>query len=191
MSSIKEQIKSQIALLKAEEKRLKDIEKLKARNQAFQIRMAKEYEKNPVSMLIWSWKLSNTTQFIYTANDIYLNMECRNFTISKLKKRNHPDTFNLLSLEQFHEIAYCLDKPEWIDEMTAKYNEINNFRQMNCCVCLMDKCETEMCKMRKKEDGKWVDGCACKTDMCETCIKLIGNKCPTCRAQFTAYAWIK
>jgi len=65
MSSIKEQIKSQIALLKAEEKRLKDIEKLKARNQAFQMRMTKEYEKNPVSMLIWVWKLSNNTQIIH------------------------------------------------------------------------------------------------------------------------------
>ena len=191
MSSIKEQIKSQIALLKAEEKRLKDIEKLKARNQAFQMRMTKEYEKNPVSMLIWSWKLTNTAHFITTANELYLNMECRNFTISKLKKRNHPDTYNLLSLEQFHEIAYCMDKPEWIEELTAKYNEINSFIQVNCCICMEDRCETEMAKMCKKVDGKWVDGCECKINMCIGCVKKLEKKCPTCRAQFTNYSWVK
>ena len=120
-----------------------------------------------------------------------LNMEMRNYTISKMKKRRNPDKYNLLNLEQLHEIAYCLDKPEWIAELTEKYNEMNNFPQMNCCICLMDKCETEMVKMRKKVDGISTNSCACNTDICCDCIKLISNKCPTCRTQFNSCCWLK
>ena len=183
------EIKAQIALLKVEEKRLKSIQKIKDKNSAFESRMLKEYEKSPVNMLVWILKLNNKTDM--DLNSLLYNMKKLNFTFEKVKKRNQPDQYNLLNLEQGKELLHILDKSALIPELEAKYAELNPFSQLNCCVCLMDKCETEMAKMRKKVDDIWVNSCACNTDICGECIKLIGNKCPTCRSQFTAFAWVK
>jgi len=184
------EIKAQIALLKVEEKRLKNIQKIKDKNTAFQARMAKEMKNNPVGMIIHSLTIQGINQSIDNFQTLLSDLGKMNITIEKLEKRTN-DHYTLLNLEQFHELLYCLDKEEWVNYSTEWYNQRNPFTQLNCCVCLMDKCETEMAKMYKKVDGKWVNNCACNTDICGDCIKLIGNKCPTCRTIFTAYNWVK
>jgi hypothetical protein len=190
------EIKAQIALIKVEEKRLKSIQKIKDKNSAFNARMMKEYEKSPVDMIVWILRLNckanyqvNTGDF--TLQSLLIQLRNLNFTFEKVIKRNRPDQYNLLNLEQGKELLYILEKEHLIPELEAKYAELNPFTQLNCCVCLMDKCETEMAKMRKKVDDIWVNGCACNTDICGECIKLIGNKCPTCRSPFTAFTWVK
>jgi hypothetical protein len=184
------EIKAQIALLKAQEKQMKMMEKVKAKNQAFQMRMVKEIEKNPANMVYWFWKMGGYIPLIDTPKAMITHIELRHYTISKLKKRNNPDTNNLLSLEQLHELAYLLDKPEWIAELTQKYNESNPFTKTDCCICMVSKCETELTKMRIKVFENWENSCNCNIDMCVDCITKI-NKCPTCRTGFTHFGWVK
>ena len=182
------ELKQQIAQLKAEEKRLKSIQKLKEKNQAFNSRMLREYEKNPVNMIVWVWKLQRKGIFPQLSNFL-TELTKLDYTLDKRKKRNHPDNYNLLSLEQGKELLYILELENLIPDSEAKYQEINNFGKKDCCICFDTKCETEMVKMRiKNDEDKYENACNCKTDICCVCIKQI-NKCPTCRAQFTHRSW--
>jgi hypothetical protein len=190
------EIKSQLALIKAEKNRLKSIQKIKDKNTAFNARMMKEYEKSPIDMIVWILRLNckanyqvNTGDF--TLQSLLIQLRNLNFTFEKVIKRNRPDQYNLLNLEQGKELLYILEKEHLIPELEAKIAQLNPFIQLNCCVCLEDKCETEMCKMRIKVGDTYQNSCKCNTDICGECIKLIGNRCPTCRTQFTNRSWVK
>jgi hypothetical protein len=184
------EIKAQIALLKVEEKRLKSIQKIKDKNSAFESRMMKEYEKSPVNMIIWVWRLNAVNTGDFTIKTLLYHLNKLHYTFEKVKKRNHPDQYNILNLEQGKELLYILDKGDLIPELEAKIAELNPFTQLECCICLTSKCETEMCKMRIKVGENYQNCCACNTDICGECIKNI-TKCPTCRTQFTHRSWVK
>jgi len=138
--------------------------------------------------LVWILKLNLKTDL--DLKSLLFNIKKLNFTFEKVKKRNHPDQYNLLNLEQGIELLHILDKSALIPELEAKYAELNPFIQLNCCICMEDKCETEMCKMRIKVGETSQNSCDCNTDICGECIKLI-TKCPTCRTQFTHRSWVK
>jgi hypothetical protein len=192
MNNQQEEIKAQIALLKVEEKRLKSIQKIKDKNTAFNMRMLKEYGKSPVNMIIWVWRLEKKSSLFKNVGINFFISELKklNFTFEKVKNRNDPDRNQLLNLEQGIELLCILDKEVLIPEFEAKFAELNNFTQLECCICLTSKCETEMCKMRRKIGDVYQLSCECKTDICGECIQKI-HICPTCREEFTHRTWVK
>jgi hypothetical protein len=190
MNNQQEEIKTQIALLKVEEKRLKSIQKIKDKNTAFNARMIKEYEKSPVSMIIWVWKLENKSSLFTNINFFISELRKLNYTFEKVKNRQNPERNQLLNLEQGIEFLYILDKEDLIPEFKAKFAELNPFTQLECCICMDTKCETEMGIMRRKIGNIYQNSCECKTDICGVCLYKI-SKCPTCREGFTGFKWVK
>jgi hypothetical protein len=175
MSELKEQIKA----LKLEEKRR---QKLQVESQKAQLKFIKLFAENPIQGQIYKWNIKNKK--FTTADDLIEELGLSSCSLTINKKTSRSKKYTFLEKNELVDVAILLGFCEAeLKSLELMWEEANShYKKLNCNICLIDKCETEMgiLATRTIPNNKLVQSCKCKYDICMDCCSKIYS-CPLCR----------